>query len=274
MKKRKSGQKIILWIGRLLVAAGLILLAEPYVRDFYFNIKASQCIADFENLCERDGMAKADGAAAHRQAGSTGEKDSERNRDAVYAQMQAYNRRIYEEGQSGITDRESFENLPEELKLLEREVIGYIEIPSIDVRLPLYAGATEENMADGVAVLSNTSMPVGGMNTNCVIAGHRGYKSSKYFKDIEDISAGDSVLVTNRWETLAYTVTGFDIIDPADTDAIKIQEGRELVTLMTCHPYMGNGRYRYLVLCVPAQADGEDRNDRGANKISDMSHTI
>ena len=104
-------------------------------------------------------------------------------------------------------------------------------------------------MADGAAHLSQTSLPVGGNNTNCVIAGHRGYNGASYFRYITDLQVGDTVIITNLWETISYTVTSTDIIEPNDVSKILIQENREMLTLLTCHPYASGGRQRYVVYC-------------------------
>ena len=86
-------------------------------------------------------------------------------------------------------------------------------------------------------------------NTNAVIAGHRGRNGYKYFQDIEALEVGDEVYITTLWDTLTYSVTEIKIIEPGDIDSIKIQQGRDLVTLLTCHPYASGGKYRYLVFC-------------------------
>ena len=106
--------------------------------------------------------------------------------------------------------------------------------------MPVYLGALDDHLAAGAAVLGNTSAPIGGDNTNCVIAGHRGWRGADYFRYIDRLQAGDTVQVTNLWETLTYTVA--DI-------RIKIQQGRDLLTLLTCHPYASGGRQRYVVCC-------------------------
>ena len=120
--------------------------------------------------------------------------------------------------------------------------------------LSLYLGATDEHLRDGAAHLSQTSLPIGGENTNCVIAGHRGYNGAPYFRYIDKLKIGDAVMVTNLWETLMYTVVDIQVIDPNDIEAIHIQEGRELLTLLTCHPYASGGRQRYLVVCESSVA--------------------
>ena len=115
--------------------------------------------------------------------------------------------------------------------------------------MPLYLGATNEHLAAGAAHLTQTSLPIGGNNTNCVIAGHRGYGGATYFKYITDLQPGDTVTITNLWESLTYTVYETKIIKPYEVDKIHIQEGKELLTLLTCHPYASGGKYRYLVFC-------------------------
>ena len=102
-------------------------------------------------------------------------------------------------------------------------------------------------MAKGAAVLGETSLPVGGINTNCVIAGHRGYRGIAFFRDIEKLQIGDCVQIRNPWECLTYTVEAMQRIAPDDSEAVKIRKGRDMLTLLTCHPYRGNGKWRFVV---------------------------
>ena len=97
--------------------------------------------------------------------------------------------------------------------------------------------------------MGNSSIPIGGKNTNAVIAGHRGYNGAPYFRYVPELQVGDSVDVTNLWGILHYKVVETRIIQPNDIDAIKIQPGRDLITLLTCHPYASGGRQRFLVIC-------------------------
>ena len=115
--------------------------------------------------------------------------------------------------------------------------------------LSLFLGASYQNMADGAAVLSQTSIPIGGKNTNAVIAGHRGWGGASYFRYITDLEVGDEVIITNLWETMTYTVSGVRIIDPTSVDDILIHEGKDMITLLTCHPYASGGKQRYIVFC-------------------------
>lgn len=115
--------------------------------------------------------------------------------------------------------------------------------------MPVYLGASYENMAAGAAHLSQTSLPTGGENTNCVNAGHRGWNGADYFRHLDLLNEGDAVQLVTVWDTLDYTVSEIKVIEPYDVEQILIQEGRELLTLLTCHPYASGGRYRYLVFC-------------------------
>ena len=111
--------------------------------------------------------------------------------------MQAYNRRIWDEKQEGLCDPWAYQQPSFTLGDygLDDEVFGVISIPSLDVELPLYLGATYQHMADGAAHLSQTSLPIGGENTNCVIAGHRGWVGAAYFRYITELNPGDEVII-------------------------------------------------------------------------------
>jgi len=165
--------------------------------------------------------------------------------------MQAYNSLIFEQRQSEL-QREADYEIPSFVLSdygMESEVFAVLSIPAMDLEMPIYLGATDEHLRDGAAHLSQTSLPIGGENTNCVIAGHRGYNGAPYFRHIDKLQIGDTVTVTNLWETLTYTVVDIQVIEPDDIEAIHIQEGRELLMLLTCHPYASGGRQRYLVVC-------------------------
>lgn len=98
-------------------------------------------------------------------------------------------------------------------------------------------------------MLSQTSMPTGGENTNCVIAGHRGWRGIPMFQNIEALQEGDIIWITNLWERLAYRVVRTTVITPDDIGAVRIVNGQDMLTLITCHPYTKNYQ-RYVVYCV------------------------
>ena len=179
--------------------------------------------------------------------------ESEETRDypELWADMVRYNEAIYTQGQAGLSCEYDYQKPSFTLTQygLADEVFGVISIPAMELEMPIFLGATEQHMAEGAAHLSQTSLPIGGTNTNCVIAGHRGYNGASYFRYIDKLKVGDLVSVTNLWERLTYRVCEIKIIDPHDVTEILIQPGRELLTLLTCHPYASGGRQRYVVYC-------------------------
>ena len=170
---------------------------------------------------------------------------------ALWEDMVRYNETIYTQGQAGLSCEYDYQKPSFTLTQygLADEVFGVISIPAMELEMPIFLGATEQHMADGAAHLSQTSLPIGGENTNCVIAGHRGYNGASYFRYIDKLKVGDLVSVTNLWERLTYRVCEIKIIDPHDVTEILIQPERELLTLLTCHPYASGGRQRYVVYC-------------------------
>ena len=158
---------------------------------------------------------------------------------------------IFREGQKGLSDPSAYEDVCFRLSDygLDSEVFGVLSIPKLNLQMPIYMGATKENMAAGAAVMGQTSLPIGGSDTNCVLAGHRGWNGAAYFLYINQLEPGDTVIVTNLWETLNYKVSEVRVISPNDVEAILIQPGHELLTLLTCHPPASGGKQRYLVFC-------------------------
>lgn len=169
----------------------------------------------------------------------------------LWLDMKAYNETIFREGQEGLSDPAAYEEPSFRLSDygLESEVFGVLSLPRLELRMPIYLGATKENMANGAAVMGQTSLPIGGENTNCVLAGHRGWNGAAYFLYVDRLIPGDTVTVTNLWETLTYKVSDIKVISPNDVEAIHIQTNRELLTLLTCHPPASGGKQRYLVFC-------------------------
>ena len=169
----------------------------------------------------------------------------------LWADMVRYNETIYTQGQAGLSCEYDYQKPSFRLSDygLGDEVFGVISIPAMELEMPIFLGATEQHMADGAAHLSQTSLPIGGENTNCVIAGHRGWGGASYFRYITELEPGDEVIITNLWGELRYTVVETKIIDPNDVKEILIQQDRELLTLLTCHPYASGGKYRYVVYC-------------------------
>jgi sortase A len=228
------------FIGLVMILIGLLIFFSPSIKNQVQTIEIQQFVKNYDAMYE------------------TTETDIA---DAFYQNIEAYNQSLYDTGQDDLTDPWQYEQTAEPLTNMGDEAFGYIEIPAMDQILPLYSGASSANMARGAAVLGETSLPIGGLNTNSVIAGHRGYDGKAFFKEIEKLQIGDNVYITNPWEKLTYSVTDIQIIDPCDVEAIKIQAERDMITLMTCHPYASGGKYRYLVYCDRIVAASEQVAD-------------
>ena len=222
-------RKLSFMLAALLAVAGICVMLWPVVTGHRLQADTDAAVQEF--LVERN--------------------EPEKLYPELLADLQAYNRRIYAEKQSGLVDLEACEAPAADLSAygIEDEIIGVLEIPAMELTMPVYLGASDGHLAAGAAVLGNTSAPIGGDNTNCVIAGHRGWKGADYFWHIDRLRASDTVTLTNLWETLTYTVADIQIIQPHEVEKIKIQQGRDLLTLVTCHPYASGGRQRYVVYC-------------------------
>ena len=132
----------------------------------------------------------------------------------------------------------SIENEP--LPLQQGEIIGYIEIPKLMESLPIYIGATTDHLKKGVAVVESTSLPIGGLNNHAVLAGHRGYGYANIFRHINDLNKGDTFQIHILGEVLTYTIYGKEIINPTQTEKLAIIPEQDIVTLLTCHPFLSN----------------------------------
>ena len=221
-------RKTSLLLAALLAVAGTCVMLWPVVTGYRLQANTDEAVQSFLE-----------------------ERKPEQQCPELLAALQEYNQRIYNEKQSGLADLEACEEPAADLTAygIADEIIGVLEVPAMELIMPVYLGASEAHLAAGAAVLGNTSAPIGGDNTNCVIAGHRGWKGADYFRHIDRLAVGDSVTLTNLWETLTYTVADIQIIQPHEVDKIKIQQGRDLLALLTCHPYASGGRQRYVVYC-------------------------
>jgi len=177
--------------------------------------------------------------------------------EELYRSIQTYNEWLVTISQGNLTNRLSTEIVPITMTDygLPDEVFGILRIPAMDLEMPIFLGANYDNLANGAAVLTQTSIPIGGENTNAVIAGHRGWNGYPYFLDIENLKTGDLVYIKNVWDELIYRVKEIRIVHPDNIGSILIQPGKDLVTLMTCHPPNTGGKYRYLVYCERVAED-------------------
>ena len=249
-KPRKKRGKIRFIIAGILALAGLCVLLYPVMeRTIYEREVASEkdaFLAQVKEASEKQAQIDGQGQSQGQQ-GDTGPNSMPF--PDLYAFMQAENVRMYEMGQSDLMDAFSYEQPMVDMSKygIYGDRIGFITIPSIGVELPISLGANPYNLGQGTAHLTQTSYPIGGINTNCVIAGHRG-RVVPMLRNIDKIAMGDEIYITNPWGTLVYKAVEVKIVHPYEIENIKIQEGRDLVTLFACHPFLVNTD-RYVLYC-------------------------
>lgn len=243
----KNSKKIYIWIFvTVLFVSGSCFLAYPSFEQFRYQNEALKLNAAYsERMKEIENIEYPSSVP-----NSNDDNSTDNMTDYIYRQMIEYNERLFENGQIGLEDSESYEQPDAELKKFgyDEDMIGYIKIKKMNIELPIYLGASEENMKKGAVHLTNTSLPIGGRNTNAVIAAHRGINALSMFKNIEKLELGDEVIIVNFREELIYQVSQINIISPAGKEKILIQPERDMITLLTCHPY-GQNYQRYIVYC-------------------------
>lgn len=160
-------------------------------------------------------------------------KDSQLTDDLI-----DYNKEVVK-GKSNIIDpfdNEEYEGALDIKGIDKDEVFAYLIIPKLDMKKPIYLDATYDHLDWGVAQVEGTSLPLGGMSTRSVIAGHRGWWGDLMFYNVDKLEVGDEILIDGRTGLLEYRVTGTDIISPSDWESILPVAGKDMVTLLTCHP--------------------------------------
>ena len=177
---------------------------------------------------------------------------SEEQENAMIEQAQEYNESLigigsiadpFSESNENQTENDVYNNL---LKIDDTGMMGYIDIPKLDVVLPVYHGTSEKVLQSGVGHLKNTSLPVGGESCHAVLSGHRGLANAKIFTDLNKMEVGDVFYIKVLHHTFAYQVDQILTVLPSDTDALQIEKGKDYVTLVTCTPYAVN-THRLLV---------------------------
>ena len=149
-----------------------------------------------------------------------------------------YNKEVVK-GESNIIDpfdNEEYEGAHDIKGIDKDEVFAYLIIPKLDMKKPIYLDATYDHLDWGVAQVEGTSLPLGGMSTRSVIAGHRGWWGDLMFYNVDKLEVGDEILIDGRTGLLEYRVTGTDVISPSDWESILPVAGKDMVTLLTCHP--------------------------------------
>lgn len=222
MKRKNSLSKIILI---LMLLIGLSLLLYPSVSDYWNSFTQSQAIINYAEQ------------VAH--------LDTEQY-DHIWQDAFAYNASLVGRRNDYLLSDEQRSEYNRLLNVAGNGIMGYIEIPSIGVELPVYHGTADSALAVAIGHLEWTSLPVGGADSHCVVSGHRGLPSAKLFTDLDQLALGDYFLLHILDETLTYEVDQIRIVEPTQTDDLLIQEGKDLCSLVTCTPY-GINSHRLIV---------------------------
>ena len=209
----------------LALFAGLSLLLYPTVSDYWNSLHASQAVADYaENVRNLEA-----------------EKYEQALQDAKsYNQMLPYEQTTFALSEE---EKEAYDAL---LDISGTGVMGYIEIPTVNISLPVYHGTEDAVLQIAVGHLEWSSLPVGGESTHCVLSGHRGLPSAKLFTNLDKLVVGDKFVMRVLDEVLTYEVDQILIVEPTDVSTLIIEAGKDLCTLVTCTPY-GINSHRLLV---------------------------
>ena len=207
----------------IIFLAGLSLLLYPFVANQWNNHRQKQLISSYEqSVSDKD--------AAH-----------EIDYDAELQKAKAYNEALLP---SLLPDSFAVAEASEEdktymdaLNIAGDEVMGIVEIPKINIKLPIYHTTDEEVLKQAAGHLEGSSLPVGGESTHAVISAHRGLPSASLFTDLDQLKKGDHFLIHVLNETLCYEVDKISIVKPEETSSLAVEEGQDLVTLLTCTPY-------------------------------------
>ena len=223
MKKKKGNLSTFILV--LILLAGLSLLLYPSVSNYWNSLHQTRAIATYaEQVANLDNDTY----------------------DQLWEDARAYNQSLLTRSNTYLLSDEQKAEYERLLDVSGLGVMGYIEIPSIDVSLPIYHGTEESVLQIAVGHLEWTSLPVGGMSTHSVFSGHRGLPSAKLFTNLDKLREGDTFLLRVLDEVLTYEVDQILIVEPRETAALHIVEGEDYCTLVTCTPY-GVNTHRLLV---------------------------
>lgn len=221
--KKKSKLSTILLV--LVFFTGLSLLLYPALSNYWNSFHASRAIAGYSETV----------------------KDMDTEQYAKFwDEANAYNKTLQPGVDRYILSDEQREEYNCLLDVSGTGVMGYIEIPKIDVYLPVYHGVSEEVLRIAVGHIEGTSLPVGGTGTHCAVSGHRGLPSARLFTSLDEMEKGDLFMIRILDEVLTYEVDRILTVEPDDMSGIELEPGKDLCTLVTCTPY-GVNSHRMLV---------------------------
>ena len=217
--KKKAGNLVIC----IIFLAGLSLLLYPFVANQWNNYRQKQLISNYEQV------------VSDKEAAEGIDYDAERKKAEEYneALLPCVLPDSFALGESSGVDPVYMNTL----NIAGDEMMGSVEIPKINIKIPIYHTTEEEVLNKGAGHLEGSSLPVGGANTHAVISAHRGLPSASLFTDLDQMKVGDHFLLHVLDETLCYEVDKISVVKPEDTSALAVEDGQDLVTLLTCTPY-------------------------------------
>ena len=217
--KKKAGNLVIC----IIFLAGLSLLLYPFVANQWNNYRQKQLISGYEQV------------VSEKEAAEGIDYDAERKKAEDYneALLPCVLPDSFALAESSGVDPVYMNTL----NIAGDEMMGSVEIPKINIKIPIYHTTEEEVLNKGAGHLEGSSLPVGGANTHAVISAHRGLPSASLFTDLDQMKVGDHFLLHVLNETLCYEVDKISVVKPEDTSALAVEDGQDLVTLLTCTPY-------------------------------------
>lgn len=217
--KKKAGNLVIC----IIFLAGLSLLLYPFVANQWNNYRQKQLISNYEQV------------VSDKEAAEGIDYDAERKKAEEYneALLPCVLPDSFALAESSGVDPVYMNTL----NIAGDEMMGSVEIPKINIKIPIYHTTEEEVLNKGAGHLEGSSLPVGGANTHAVISAHRGLPSASLFTDLDQLKEGDHFLLHVLDETLCYEVDKISVVKPEDTSALAVEDGQDLVTLLTCTPY-------------------------------------
>ena len=222
--RKRKGPSISTIILVVILLAGLGILLYPSVSDWWNSLHATRAISGYMTAVE---------------------DLSGQDREAVLEAAREYNQKLQNGVNFTLTDkeREKYDSL---LDITGTGIMGYVQISSIGVNLPIYHSVDESVLQIAVGHIPGSSLPVGGERTHAILSGHRGLPSAKLFSDLDRMVEGDIFTINILDQTITYMVDQIRIVLPEETDELAIQPGRDYCTLVTCTPY-GVNSHRMLV---------------------------
>ena len=217
--KKKAGNLVIC----IIFLAGLSLLLYPFVANQWNNYRQKQLISGYEQV------------VSDKEAAEGIDYDAERKKAEDYneALLPCVLPDSFALAESSGVDPVYMNTL----NIAGDEMMGSVEIPKINIKIPIYHTTEEDVLNKGAGHLEGSSLPVGGANTHAVISAHRGLPSASLFTDLDQMKVGDHFLLHVLDETLCYEVDKISVVKPEDTSALAVEDGQDLVTLLTCTPY-------------------------------------